>query len=122
MSEERIVPRFKVLVSYDMNTPDVDSYYQFVMGEFVPAVQAMGVRSAAGQAQVSMNLLDYTTTPVHRAFEAVQAEAARHGVEVHESEVVGLIPLDAVADVARASLRLRGFDRGQILEAKLMEE
>lgn len=85
------------------------------------SVQAMGVKSERGQAQVSMNLLDYTQTPVHRAYEAVRIEAARHGVDILESEVVGLIPLDAVADVARVSLRLRGFDRGQILEAKLME-
>ncbi len=88
----------------------------------LPAVQAMGVRSAAGQAQVSMNLLDHTTTPVHRAYELVQAEAARHGVEILESEVVGLIPLDAVADAARHALRLRDFDRNQILETKLMGE
>ena len=59
---------------------------------------------------------------VHRAYEAVQAEAARHGVEILESEVVGLIPLDAVAEAARVFLRLRSFDRQQILEAKLMEE
>lgn len=88
----------------------------------LPAVQAMGVRSASGQAQVSMNLLDYTTTPVHRAYELVQSEAARLGVEVLESEVVGLVPLDAVADAARAYLKLRAFDREQILEARLMEE
>ncbi len=88
----------------------------------LPAVQAMGVRSAAGQAQVSMNLLDHTTTPVHRAYELVQAEAARYGVEILESEVVGLVPLDAVADAARHALRLRHFDRNQILETKLMGE
>jgi glutamate formiminotransferase len=84
-------------------------------------VQAMGVTSEGGRAQVSMNLLDYTHTPLHRAFELVRIEAARHGVEVAESEVVGLIPLDAVADVARFYLRLRGFRREQILEARLME-
>ncbi|MDR7451611.1 MAG: glutamate formimidoyltransferase [Armatimonadota bacterium] len=84
-------------------------------------VQAMGVRAASGQAQVSMNLLDHTTTPVHRAFELVRVEASRYGADILESEVVGLIPLDAVADVARHYLRLRGFDRAQILEAKLME-
>lgn len=85
------------------------------------SVQAMGVRSEDGRAQVSMNLLDYTKTPVHRAFELVRLEAARYGVEILESEVVGLIPLDAVADIARFYLRLRGFDREQILEARLME-
>jgi len=84
-------------------------------------VQAMGVKSEGGQAQVSMNLLDYTKTPVHRAFELVRIEAARHGVEILESQVVGLIPLDAVADVARYYLRLRGFDREHILETRLME-
>ncbi len=84
-------------------------------------VQAMGVTSESGRAQVSMNLLDHTRTPLYRAFELVRTEAARYGVEVQESEVVGLIPLDAVADVARFYLRLRDFRRDQILEAKLME-
>ncbi|MDQ7820030.1 MAG: glutamate formimidoyltransferase [Armatimonadota bacterium] len=84
-------------------------------------VQAMGVTSEGGQAQVSMNLLDHTRTPLYRAFELVRTEAARYGVEIQESEVVGLIPLDAVADVARFYLRLRDFRRDQILEAKLME-
>jgi glutamate formiminotransferase len=85
------------------------------------AVQAMGVKSARGKAQVSMNLVDYTRTPVQQAFEAVKEEAAKHGVDILESEVVGLIPLDAIADVARNFLRLRGFTREQILETHLME-
>jgi glutamate formiminotransferase len=84
-------------------------------------VQAMGVRSESGRAQVSMNLLDYTRTPIHVAYEQVRIEASRHGVDILESEVVGLVPLDAIADAARFYLRLRGFDREQILETKLME-
>jgi glutamate formiminotransferase len=84
-------------------------------------VQAMGVVSESGRAQVSMNLLDYTTTPMARAVELVRTEAARHGVDIQDSEVVGLVPLDAVADVARFYLRLKSFRREQILEAKLME-
>lgn len=43
MAEHRIVPRYKVLLVYDLDSPDTNSYYQFVMGEFVPAVQAMGL-------------------------------------------------------------------------------
>lgn len=124
-----VVGARRPLIAYNINlrTDDVDIAKRIarVIRESsggLPAVQAMGVRSAAGQAQVSMNLLDYTTTPVYRAYEAVRAEAARYGVEILESEVVGLIPLDAVADAARASLRLRDFDRNQILEARLMEE
>ena len=85
------------------------------------SVQAMGIVSERGRAQVSMNLLDYTTTPVHRAYELIRVEAARYGVEILESEVVGLIPLDAVADAARFYLRLNDFRREQILEARLME-
>lgn len=124
-----VVGARRMLIAYNVNlrTGDVDIAKRIAKAVRessggLPAVQAMGVRSTAGQAQVSMNLLDYTTTPVHRAYEAVQAEAARHGVEILESEVVGLIPLDAVAEAARVFLRLRSFDRQQILEAKLMEE
>lgn len=84
-------------------------------------VQAMGVAAATGQAQVSLNLLDHAATPISRVFELVRREAERFGVEVAESEIVGLVPLDAVVDVARHYLRLRGFDREQILEARLME-
>ncbi len=87
----------------------------------LPAVQAMGVRSERGNAQVSMNLVDYTQTPVQQAFEAVRSEAAKYGAEILESEVVGLIPLDAIADVARHYLKLRDFTRDLVLEAKLME-
>ena len=43
MSEVHIVPRFKLLLSYDIDPSDSESYYQFVLGEFVPAVQAMGL-------------------------------------------------------------------------------
>ncbi len=85
------------------------------------AVQAMGVVSSGGQAQVSMNLLDYTKTSVSHAFEQVRIEAARFGVDLLESEVVGLIPLDAMVDAVRSSLRLRDFRREQILETRLME-
>src|SRR5439155_27302158 len=84
-------------------------------------VQATGVTSERGRAQVSMNLLDYTKTPVHQAFELVRAEAARYRVEILDSQVVGVIPLDAVADTARFYLRLTALRREQILEAILME-
>ena len=124
-----VVGARRPLIAYNINlrTDDVDVAKRIAKtvresSGGLPAVQAMGVRSAAGGAQVSMNLLDYTTTPIHRVYELVQTEAARYGVDILESEVVGLIPLDAVADTARAALRLRDFDREQILEAKLMEE
>jgi glutamate formiminotransferase len=67
----------------------------------LPAVQAKGFWiEELGCAQVSMNLLDFATTPIWRAWEAVAAEAADDGVELRESELIGLAPLAALLDVA----------------------
>jgi glutamate formiminotransferase len=84
-------------------------------------VQAMGVRAASGQAQVSINVLDATRTPLYRVFDLVRLEADRHGVAVAASEIVGLVPLDVLVDVARAYLRLWTFERSQVLELRLVE-
>ena len=86
-------------------------------------VQALGVDLAAeGLSQVSMNLLDYTKTPIHRAYELVRVEAERYGVTVVGSEIVGLVPLDALVGLVDFYLRLKGFNRSQVLEARLLEE
>jgi glutamate formiminotransferase len=86
-------------------------------------VQAMGVDLAEqGIVQVSMNLLDYTRTPIHRAFELVRLEAEHRGVLIAGSEVVGLVPVDALLDTARFYLHLGGFRREQTLELRLLEE
>lgn len=74
------------------------------------------------RAQVSMNLTDYRKTPVHRALEAVRREAARYGAGIEESEVVGLIPEDALFDAAEFYLQLNQFSRNQILERRLPAE
>jgi glutamate formiminotransferase / formiminotetrahydrofolate cyclodeaminase len=86
----------------------------------LPEVKALGfeIRERA-RAQVSMNLTDYRITPVHRAFEAVRLEAARYGVDIEESEVVGLLPEDAMFDAAEYYLRLHSFDRANVLERKV---
>ena len=84
-------------------------------------VPAMGVRAASGQAQVSINVLDAIRTPLYRVFDLVRLEADRHGVAVAASEIVGLVPLDVLVDVARAYLRLWTFERSQVLELRLVE-
>ncbi len=67
----------------------------------LPAVQAKGFWiEELGCAQVSMNLLDFATTPLWRAWEAVAEEAAEDGVALRESELIGLAPLAAFLDVA----------------------
>lgn len=86
----------------------------------LPEVKALGFDiKERNRAQVSMNLTDYRTTPVPRALEAVRHEAARYGVGVEESEVVGLIPEDALFDAAEFYLQLHAFDRAQVLERKV---
>jgi glutamate formiminotransferase / formiminotetrahydrofolate cyclodeaminase len=69
-----------------------------------------------GQAQVSMNLVDTEQTPVHRAFEMVKMEAAAQGVTVTWSELVGLIPEDALFAAAARHLQLRSFTKDMVLE------
>jgi glutamate formiminotransferase len=54
-------------------------------------------------------------------FEMVKSEAERHGVPVIGSEIVGLVPADALVDVAEFYLRFEGFERSQVLENRLSE-
>lgn len=83
-------------------------------------VRALGML-VEGRAQVSMNLVDFRTTPIHRVVEMVAREAAAYGVLVAESELIGLIPEDALLDAARFYLRLHGMKDEQILERRLRE-
>jgi glutamate formiminotransferase len=104
----------------------------------LPRVQANGFWiEDLGLAQVSMNLLDYRTTPIWQVWEAVRAEAAEDGVHLHESELIGLAPLGSLLDVANhcgvserlsesdrlagaaAFLKLRDFSPLQALELRL---
>jgi glutamate formiminotransferase/formiminotetrahydrofolate cyclodeaminase len=72
-----------------------------------------------GCVQVSMNLTNFRGTPMHDAFDFVKREAARYGINVTDSEVIGLVPLDAMMDVAEFHLQLDNFKREQVLENKL---
>lgn len=85
-------------------------------------VKGMGVAlEERGQVQVSMNLTDFTKTPIHRVFELIKIEAARYGVAVIGSEIIGLVPMAAMVDTAAWYLRTEDFKEEQVLEAKLME-
>ena len=81
-------------------------------------VQAMGVL-VEGRAQVSMNLLDYTKTPLHRVTELVRREAARYGVGIQSAELIGLIPQQALIDAAQWYLQLDNLTPEGILENHL---
>ena len=83
-------------------------------------VKAMGISlEDRGIVQVSINLTNYEKTPMFRVFEAVKQEAARYGVSILESEIVGLVPAAALIGTAEHALQLASFTPNQILENKL---
>jgi len=85
-------------------------------------VKAMGIALAdRGIVQVSMNLTNFEKTPISRVFELVKREAARDGVAVLESEIVGLVPAAALTAAAAWYLQLDGLSTDQILENRLRE-
>jgi len=119
----------KFLIAFNVNlaTSDVEvarsiaRAVRFSSGG-LPAVKAMGVPLASRNlAQVSMNLTDFEQTPIHRAFEAVCAEAARRGVEIAGSELIGLVPRKALESAAAHFLRIENFSPAMVLERRLAE-
>jgi len=88
----------------------------------LPAVRAKGFELAdRGLVQVSMNMVDYRKTSLSKAFQAIRALAEKEGVQIAESEMIGLVPLDALVDGATQYFKLACFHRAQILEARLWE-
>jgi glutamate formiminotransferase / 5-formyltetrahydrofolate cyclo-ligase len=86
--------------------------YRFVKAMGIPLVDR-------GIVQVSMNLTNFQKTPIFRVFETVRREAARYGVTILESEIVGLVPSAALNAAAEFYLQIEGFKADQILEHKL---
>ncbi len=74
-----------------------------------------------GIVQVSMNMTDYTRTALYRVFELIRIEAKRYGISIVGSEIVGLVPMQALIDSAAYYLRVENFSMEQVLEARLME-
>ena len=85
-------------------------------------VKAMGVKlEDRNIVQVSMNLTDYTKTAIYTGFETVRMEARRYGVNVLGSEVIGLVPMQALVDCCEYYLGLENFSASQVLENRLLE-
>jgi glutamate formiminotransferase len=82
-------------------------------------VKALGLL-VEGQAQVSMNLTDFRRTPLHVVVEMIRREAARYGVLVARSELVGMLPQEALLDAAVWYLQLDGFTPDLVLENRLV--
>jgi len=93
-------------------------------GGGLACVKALGIKlHSRNVAQVSMNLTNYTVTPIYRVVELIRAEAKRWGVHIIGTELIGLTPMQALADSAAYYLQLEeyDFDR-QVLENYLLEE
>jgi glutamate formiminotransferase len=84
------------------------------------SVKALGLSLPhRGIVQVSMNLTNFQRTPIETVFDRVAEEAAKSGVEVVDSELVGLIPEAALGGTTPEHLRLLAFSENHILERRL---
>ncbi len=115
------------LVAYNVNlgtdnleiATKIAKNVRFMNGGF-RYVKALGIElEDRGIVQVSMNLTDYTKSSIYRVFETIKMEAERYGVNIVGSEIVGLVPLQALVDTADHYLRLENFNFNQVLETRL---
>ncbi|MGB9790169.1 MAG: glutamate formimidoyltransferase [Thermotoga caldifontis] len=74
-----------------------------------------------GMVQVSMNMTNYKKSPLFRVFETIKREAERYGVPVVGTEIIGMVPLQAMLEVAQFYLQLDDFNANRIIETKIIE-
>lgn len=119
-----IVGARKLLIAFNVNLKSSDlEIAKFIAkrirassGGF-PAVKALGLPlESRGCVQVSMNLTDFERTPVHVVYSEVCRLAAGRGVEIADSELIGLMPRKALEDAAAGLLKLSSFDSGRVIE------
>lgn len=120
------------LIAYNvnLNTDDVEIAKKIAKGirhstggyRFVKAMGLIVEIGGRKVAQVSMNMTDFSKTPLFRVTETIRNEAARHGVSIAGSEIVGLVPAQALIDSAEHYLQLTGFSPRQVLETRLRSE
>lgn len=116
---------FLVAFNVNLDTPDVGiatkiaKRVRFINGG-LRFVKALGVKlNSRNVAQVTMNLTDYTKTPVYAALETVRMEAKRYGVNVIGTEIIGLIPQQALLDCVEYYLQIENFSSDKVLENNL---
>jgi glutamate formiminotransferase / formiminotetrahydrofolate cyclodeaminase len=120
-----VVGARKPLIAYNvfLNTPNVAVAKKIARAVRFSTGGLRYVKAAGflvrGMAQVSMNLTDFEQTPIHRVFEFIKREAARHGAIPVSSEIVGLIPKLALEQAAEWFLQIENFDSSLILESRL---
>jgi glutamate formiminotransferase/glutamate formiminotransferase/formiminotetrahydrofolate cyclodeaminase len=86
----------------------------------LPFLKALGFELATrGLVQVSMNLVNFEITGMNQAYAAVKSEAQRLGVEIANTEIVGLVPAQALDTAAEYFLKLENFGEDKILENRI---
>lgn len=124
-----VVGARKFLVAFNINldTPDlavakkIANYIRSSSGGFAH-VKGIGLAlEERGITQVSMNLVDYEKNSLYRVLETVRMEAKRWGVEVLETEVYGMIPVNALIESAAYYMQIADFDPEQVLELRLLD-
>jgi len=119
-----------IAFNVNLNTDDVEVAKKIAKGirhstggyRFVKAMGLVVDINGRKVAQVSMNMTDFTKTPLFRVMETIRNEAARYGVAISGSEIVGLVPAQALIDSAEYYLQLTGFSNAQVLERRLRSE
>jgi glutamate formiminotransferase len=122
-----IVGARKILIAYNINlkSTDLDVAKSIARrirasGGGFPSVKALGIPLVSrGIVQVSINFTDFEQTPVHVVYSEVCRLAAEHGVEVEESELIGLMPQKALEAAAAGLLKLSNFDSQRVIDNRL---
>ena len=116
------------LIAFNVNlrTTDVDVAQRIaiavrhISGGF-RYVKAMGLAlEEQGLVQVSMNLTNYTKTPMPRVLETIRMEAARHGVSIAGTEIVGAMPMGALEEIVKHYVQAHDFELSQVIEYSLL--
>ncbi|MBR5250392.1 MAG: glutamate formimidoyltransferase [Clostridia bacterium] len=116
---------FLVAFNVNLDTSDVEIASKIAkkvrfVGGGLRFVKALGIMlEGRNIAQVSMNLTDFTKTPIYSALEMVRMEAKRYGVNVIGTEIIGLVPQQALLDSVEYYLQVENFSSKQVLENNL---
>lgn len=117
----------KYLIAYNVNldTNDVSVAKEIAAkirekNGGLPGVKALGFK-VNGFAQVSMNLTDYKKTNMDQVYRAIEEEVKKRGVEIKNSEIYGMVPLDSLVDIIRRLFKAKSFTSEQILEKRIFE-
>ncbi len=122
-----IVGARKILIAYNINLKSEDLEVAEKIAKQIrtssgglPGVKALGLPlQSRGLVQVSMNLTDFEQTPPHKVFQEVSRLAATLGVEIVESELIGLMPRKAVELAFAQHLKLHDFDAQRVIENRI---